>query len=87
MAIARAIAKQPQLLLCDEPTGALDYATGKRVLEVIAKVNAELGTTAIVITHNVAIAGMADRVLQLGDGRIAGETRPARKLTASEISW
>ena len=62
MAIARAIAKRPELLLCDEPTGALDYATGKLVLEVIARINAELGTTAIVITHNAAIAGMADRV-------------------------
>jgi putative ABC transport system ATP-binding protein len=70
VAIARAIVKQPEVLLCDEPTGALDYATGKRVLEVIAKVNAELGTTAVVITHNVAIAGMADRVIRLGDGRV-----------------
>jgi putative ABC transport system ATP-binding protein len=87
VAIARAIVKRPDVLLCDEPTGALDYQTGKLVLEVIAKINAELGTTALVITHNAAIAGMADRVLQLGDGRIAGETRPARKLTASEISW
>jgi putative ABC transport system ATP-binding protein len=66
VAIARAIVKQPDVLLCDEPTGALDYATGKRVLEVIAKVNAELGTTAIVITHNAAIAGMADRVIRSG---------------------
>jgi putative ABC transport system ATP-binding protein len=87
VAIARAIAKRPQVLLCDEPTGALDYETGKLVLEVIAKINAELGTTAMVITHNAAIAGMADRVLRLGDGRIVGETRPARKLTPAEISW
>jgi putative ABC transport system ATP-binding protein len=87
VAIARAIAKRPQVLLCDEPTGALDYETGKLVLEVIAKINAELGTTAMVITHNAAIAGMADRVLKLGDGRIAGETRPPRKLTPAEISW
>ena len=82
VAIARAIAKRPQVLLCDEPTGALDYETGKLVLEVIARVNTELGTTAMVITHNAAIAGMADRVLRLGDGRIVGEERPARKLTA-----
>ncbi|MGZ5063918.1 MAG: ABC transporter ATP-binding protein, partial [Usitatibacter sp.] len=71
VAIARAIAKRPQVLLCDEPTGALDYATGKLVLDVIARVNLELGTTAMVITHNAAIAGMADRVLKLADGRIA----------------
>jgi len=87
VAIARAIAKRPQVLLCDEPTGALDYETGKLVLEVIAKINAELGTTAMVITHNAAIAGMADRVLRLGNGRIVGEARPARKLTPAEITW
>ena len=87
VAIARAIAKRPEVLLCDEPTGALDYQTGKLVLEVIDRVNRELGTTAMVITHNAAIAGMADRVLRLADGRIAGETRPERKLSAAEISW
>jgi len=87
VAIARAVAKNPAVLLCDEPTGALDYETGKLVLEVIAKINAELGTTAMVITHNAAIAGMADRVLRLGNGRIVGEEKPARKLTPSEISW
>ena len=87
VAIARAIAKKPQVLLCDEPTGALDYETGKLVLEVIARINAELGTTAVVITHNAAIAGMADRVLRLGDGRIVGEERPPRKLAPSEIKW
>jgi putative ABC transport system ATP-binding protein len=87
VAIARAIVKQPDVLLCDEPTGALDYETGKLVLEVIAKINAELGTTAMVITHNAAIAGMADRVFKLADGKIVGETRPERKLTPAEISW
>ncbi len=87
VAIARAVAKRPDVLLCDEPTGALDYETGKVVLEAIARVNRELGTTALVITHNAAIAGMADRVLQLGDGRIARETRPERKLTPAQISW
>jgi putative ABC transport system ATP-binding protein len=87
IAIARAVAKRPDVLLCDEPTGALDYATGKLVLEVIAKINAELGTTAMVITHNAAIAGIADRVLKLGNGRIVGEERPARKLTPAEIAW
>jgi putative ABC transport system ATP-binding protein len=87
VAIARAVAKRPDVLLCDEPTGALDYHTGKVVLEAIARVNRELGTTALVITHNAAIAGMADRVLQLGDGRIAAETRPERKLAPAEIRW
>jgi len=87
VAIARAVVKRPDVLLCDEPTGALDYDTGKMVLEVIAKINAELGTTAMVITHNAAIAGMADRVLKLGNGKIVGESRPERKLTPAEISW
>jgi putative ABC transport system ATP-binding protein len=87
VAIARAIAKRPAVLLCDEPTGALDYETGKLVLEVIARTNAELGTTALVITHNAAIAQIADRVLRLGNGRIVGRERPARKLTPAEISW
>jgi putative ABC transport system ATP-binding protein len=87
VAIARAIAKRPQLLLCDEPTGALDYATGKLVLEVIARINSELGTTALVITHNAAIAGMADRVLRVSDGRIASEERPVRRLTPAELAW
>lgn len=87
VAIARAIAKRPQLLLCDEPTGALDYATGKLVLEVIARVNRELGTTAVVITHNAAISGMADRVIRLADGTIASVEVPARRLTPSELSW
>src|SRR6476660_8698326 len=87
VAIARAIAKRPQVLLCDEPTGALDYATGKLVLEVIARVNAEIGTTAMVITHNAAIAAMADRVLKLADGRVVSDARPERKLSPAEISW
>jgi len=87
VAIARAIAKRPQLLLCDEPTGALDYATGKLVLEVIARINRELGTTAVVITHNAAIAGMADRVVRVADGRIASIERPERRLTPAELSW
>ncbi len=87
VAIARAIVKRPDVLLCDEPTGALDYQTGKLVLEVIAKINADLGTTAVVITHNAAIAGMADRVIHLGDGHILKiETNP-HKLAPSELSW
>jgi putative ABC transport system ATP-binding protein len=87
VAIARAIVKRPQLLLCDEPTGALDYATGKLVLEVIARINRELGTTAVVITHNAAIAGMADRVIRLADGSVASIEVPARRLTPAELSW
>jgi len=87
VAIARAIAKRPAVLLCDEPTGALDYQTGKLVLEVIARINREQGTTAIVITHNAAIAGMADRVVHLGDGRIQRIERPERRLTPAELAW
>ncbi|HSV80178.1 MAG TPA: ABC transporter ATP-binding protein [Ramlibacter sp.] len=87
VAIARAIAKRPRLLLCDEPTGALDYATGKLVLEVIAQINQELGTTAVVITHNAAIAGMADRIVRVADGRIASIERPERRLKPSELAW
>lgn len=87
VAIARAIVKRPQLLLCDEPTGALDYVTGKLVLEVIARINSELGTTAIVITHNAAIAGMADRVVRLADGAVASIETPPRRLTPAELSW
>jgi len=87
VAIARAIVKRPEVLLCDEPTGALDYVTGKLVLEVIERVNRELGTTAIVITHNAAIAGMADRVLYLGGGRIQRALQNTHKLKPSELSW
>jgi len=87
IAIARAVAKRPQVLLCDEPTGALDYETGKLVLEVIARINGELGTTAVVITHNAAIAGMAHRVWRLANGRIAGVERNARRLTPAELAW
>jgi putative ABC transport system ATP-binding protein len=87
VAIARAVAKRPDVLLCDEPTGALDYATGKIVLEVIGRINAELGTTAVVITHNASIAGMADRVLHLADGRISHVDVNARRLTPAELSW
>jgi putative ABC transport system ATP-binding protein len=87
VAIARAIVKRPRVLLCDEPTGALDYQTGKLVLEVIGRINEELGTTAVVITHNAAIAAMADRVVYLGDGRVQRIERNARKLKPSELAW
>ena len=86
VAIAR-VAKRPEVLLCDEPTGALDYETGKVVLEVIARINRDLGTTAVVITHNAAIASMADRVMHLTDGRISAVERNARKLSPREIRW
>ena len=87
VAIARAIVKRPRVLLCDEPTGALDYATGKLVLDVIARVNRELGTTTLVITHNASIAGMADRVISLGDGRVQKIERNAHRLAPAELSW
>jgi putative ABC transport system ATP-binding protein len=87
VAIARAVVKRPELLLCDEPTGALDYATGKLVLEVIARINLELGTTAIVITHNASIAKMADRVIYLADGAIQRIEHNRHKLSPAELSW
>jgi putative ABC transport system ATP-binding protein len=87
VAIARAIVKRPEVLLCDEPTGALDYQTGKLVLEVIAHINQALGTTAVVITHNAAIAGMADRVVVLADGRVQRVNTNAKKLRPDELSW
>jgi putative ABC transport system ATP-binding protein len=87
VAIARAIAKRPEILLCDEPTGALDVETGKVVLDAIVRVNRELGSTTIVITHNAAIAAMADRVLQLADGRVSGDRRNATKASPSELVW
>jgi putative ABC transport system ATP-binding protein len=87
VAIARAIAKRPDVLLCDEPTGALDYQTGKVVLEVIARINQELGTTAIVITHNAAISGMADRIMRLANGQVVAVEQNPHKLTPAELSW
>jgi putative ABC transport system ATP-binding protein len=87
VAIARAIVKRPELLLCDEPTGALDYQTGKLVLEVIERINRDIGTTVIVITHNAAIAGMADRVVHFGDGRIQRIDANAHKVAPAELSW
>jgi ABC-type lipoprotein export system ATPase subunit len=87
VAIARAVAKRPEVLLCDEPTGALDYRTGKLVLEVIEKVNRELGTTTAVITHNAAIADMADRVIRMQSGRIVDVHRDERKCSPAELEW
>ena len=87
VAIARAIAKRPAVLLCDEPTGALDIATGVVVLEALERANRELGTCTALITHNAAIAAMADRVIRLSDGRIAGIEANPLKRSPRELSW
>jgi putative ABC transport system ATP-binding protein len=87
VAIARAIAKRPAVLLCDEPTGALDISTGIVVLDALARVNAEIGTTTVVITHNAAIASMADRVIRLADGRVASIEERTDKVPAAELTW
>ena len=87
VAIARAIAKRPEVLLCDEPTGALDASTGLSVLEAIDRINRELGTSTIVITHNAAVAQMADRVVTLRDGGIATDRRIETKTPVSQIQW
>jgi len=87
VAIARAIAKNPGLLLCDEPTGALDSATGVRVLEALAQVNRDMGATTLVITHNAAISEIADRVIRFADGRIAQETVNSARKVPAEVTW
>ena len=87
VAIARAIAKQPEILLCDEPTGALDSETGILVLEAIERVNRDLGTSTAVITHNSVVAGMADRVVQISDGCIASVVHNPERLSPRELSW
>jgi putative ABC transport system ATP-binding protein len=87
VAIARAIAKRPDVLLCDEPTGALDVKTGLLVLEAIQRINRELGTTTAVITHNAVISGMADRVVFLSDGRVAQVRYNEKKLAVRELEW
>ncbi len=87
VAIARAIAKRPDVLLCDEPTGALDISTGVVVLEALERANRELGTSTAVITHNAAIAAMADRVVRLADGRIASVEQNAEKASPRELRW
>ena len=87
VAIARAIAKRPDVLLCDEPTGALDSKTGVRVLEALVDINAELGTATTLITHNVAIRKIAHRVIFLADGRVADVVENAERLAPSEVSW
>jgi len=87
VAIARAIAKRPEVLLCDEPTGALDFRTGKLVLEALARANRELGTTTAVITHNAGIAAMADRVISLRSGQISSIEVNETKASPDELEW
>lgn len=87
VAIARAIAKRPAVLLCDEPTGALDVRTGVTVLEAVERINREFGTLVVIITHNAIMADMADRVFQLSDGRIVNERRNATRAPVKELKW
>jgi putative ABC transport system ATP-binding protein len=87
VAIARAIVKRPALLLCDEPTGALDLASGSVVLDAICRVNVELGTSTILITHNEQVAGIADRVVTISDGRVAREDRNASRKPVRDVRW
>ena len=87
VAVARAIVKRPDALLCDEPTGALDVETGKLVLRAIERANRDVGATTAVITHNAAIAGMADRILRMGGGRIVAEERNLHRVTPEELTW
>ncbi|MDY3291820.1 MAG: ABC transporter ATP-binding protein [Parolsenella sp.] len=86
-AIGRALVKNPGLILCDAPTGALDYKTSKEVLELMERVNREYGCTLVIVTHNAAIAKMADRVLRLRDGRLASDEVNASPVSASELDW
>ena len=87
MAIARALAKNPKLLLCDEPTGALDYVTGKAILKLLQDTCRQEGMTVIVITHNTALTPMADRVIHIKNGRVAATERNARPTPVEEIEW
>ncbi|AOE49923.1 ABC transporter ATP-binding protein [Kangiella sediminilitoris] len=87
VAIARAIAKQPEILLCDEPTGALDHETGILVLEAIEQVNRELGTATVVITHNTSVGGIADRVVTLRDGKISDIHKNLNRISPAELKW
>lgn len=87
VSIARALAKNPKILLCDEPTGALDYKTGKQVLSILQKTCREMGRTVIVITHNSALAAMADRVIRINSGRVVDETRNPDPTPVEQIEW
>lgn len=85
--IARALAKKPKILLCDEPTGALDYETGKQILEILKETATKFGTTVIIITHNSAIAPMADRVIKINDAKVRSITLNENPLAVEEIAW
>ncbi len=87
VAVARAVAKRPEVLLCDEPTGALDSTTGVQVLEALETVNRELGTTTVLITHNASIADMAHQVIRLADGQVAEIRENATRCSASDLTW
>ncbi|WKZ85455.1 ABC transporter ATP-binding protein [Ralstonia pickettii] len=87
VAIARAVAKRPDVLLCDEPTGALDFRTGRLVLEVLERVNREFGTLIVIVTHNAVIADMADRVLRMSSGAIVEHRHNAQRASAQDLSW
>jgi putative ABC transport system ATP-binding protein len=87
VAIARAVAKRPDVLLCDEPTGALDAETGRLVLRTLVDVNREVGTATAIITHNAVIAGIADRVLRMTSGRISAVERNARRVAVEDLDW
>jgi putative ABC transport system ATP-binding protein len=87
VAIARAIAKRPEVLLCDEPTGALDVRTGVVVLEAIERANRELGSLTVIITHNAVMADMADRVIYFMDGKVQNERRNPRRAPPSSLRW
>jgi putative ABC transport system ATP-binding protein len=87
VAIARAIAKRPDVLLCDEPTGALDSMTGIRVIEALLSVNSQLGTTTLIITHNASIQGVADRVLFFADGQISRVHKNESRRAAADLVW
>ncbi len=87
VAIARAVSKRPDILLCDEPTGALDLETGKKVLQAIARVNQELGTLVVVITHNAAISGLAHRTVHLANGEIQSIVSNERRISVDEVRW
>ncbi len=87
IAIARAVAKRPDILLCDEPTGALDYTTGKKVLETLLRVNSEIATLVVIITHNASIAGIADRVIKMANGRIHSVATNSKRMSVEDIQW
>jgi putative ABC transport system ATP-binding protein len=87
VAIARAVAKRPDVLLCDEPTGALDAETGRLVLKTLIDVNREVGTATVIITHNAVIAGIADRVLRMTSGRISSVERNTQRVRVEDLVW